>query len=462
MADPIDINQNPAAVGTFRPGFKPDTAQPSQSSRAEQQGAESVTVDSHGLDPNYITRMEHFEGIAHEEIYQHAQDMKPELMTVAADTWVNISANLSGGLIGAHLSIQKALADGVEGRMADAAVAAAQSFYNQASEVERVILAVGHRMRGVAHAAEVVKMSVPPPAGPLNGPGSPDRIQGVQLVFAAREAGLASSADSDEVSYQRGVEALHRTAIDTMNNAYKPSYGPAGTGVPTFVAVQAPGEDGTTVPGNTTFGTTGTTGSTGDQGSANPPGEGETPGGEQPTDTTTASANTPGQEQNPTVQQTGSRAPESPTTPVGAPNNTTTAGVTSPGSTNTGTRSGSPGSPGGPSSPNGGRPGAPQPGKSLPGLGQPGGVNAPAAAGLGSAATQAGRAPGMMGPGPGPGKKDDESSRQTPDYLITNREEELLGRPDPTVPQTIGSDAPSNHPAARQPGERSYDSDQRR
>ena len=61
---------------------------------------------------------------------------------------------------------------------------------------------------------------------------------------------------------------------------------------------------------------------------------------------------------------------------------------------------------------------------------------------------------------PGAGKKDDtESNRKTPDYLIGDHEEELLGPRIPMVPPVIGEDAPATRPNAPQ---RRHNQDQRR
>lgn len=114
----ININDNPAALSTFGAGAKPDVAQPSSRSRAQQQGAEGAqqSVSDNGADPAYIARMEQFEGHTHEEIYRNVTQMSPGVMHQQADTWISIADTLSGGLLGMHIAIQKALADGVEDR----------------------------------------------------------------------------------------------------------------------------------------------------------------------------------------------------------------------------------------------------------------------------------------------------------------------------------------------------------
>ncbi|MGY4101390.1 hypothetical protein ACW2Q0_17825 [Nocardia sp. R16R-3T] len=446
MTGPLDINNVPSALGAFDSSRKPDTTQPSTLARGQQQGAEQygTKISANGQDPAYITRMEQFEGITHEEIYTHAQQMSPGIMHHQADTWISIATALSGGLFGANLAIQKALASGIEGVMADAALAAAQSFYRQASDVEQVINACGHRIKGVASAAEVVKMTVPPPSAAQGSRGSANSLDPAQVIISAVGAGLVGAGDSQELAYQRGIEALHRTAIDTMNNNYKPSYGPAGSGVPTFVPVTSPGgggAEGVTGPsggsGGGSGGTGGTTGSgTGNTGGSNGESNGSgTPGTDQGT------VNPTGLDSNSTAgQQT-----QSPTT-------TASTTATSPAATTTTqTPSGQPGGLGtsGPGGTSGfGSSTTPSPGRSVTGVPTTG---SPSAAMVSTAATSAASSgrngmSGMSAPGAGRKSGEDESSRKVPDYLI-GQYEELVGPDDPAVPQSIGADAPSAQPA---------------
>ncbi|MBF6172531.1 hypothetical protein [Nocardia blacklockiae] len=458
MADRyIDINTNPAALaamGPEVPRYAPlDVGRDQSNARSQQQGAEQLqtSISYDGKDPDYITRMEQFEGRPHAEIYANAQKMDPGTMHDRADVWISISHNLSGGLLGMHMSIQKALAEGIDGKMADAALAAAQKFYQQAFDVQEVIQTCGHRIKAAAHAAEVVRMSVPPPASPLNGPESPDALSGTQVALAAMLSGLASDSDGMEVAYQRGVEALHRAAIDTMNNQYKPTYGPAGSGIPTFVPVQAPGENGVddgaggVTPGGINSGSNGPAAD--GNGGENARGDEQAPG------TDPASVDTAGlsQDSQSGQQQSGQggSATAKPTS-SGGDASTTAAGVTSgsagrggsPGGAGLSGRGGTAGGPGGVNAGGSGR--------SVPG--SPGTGNAAAAATLagGAAAARAG-APGMMGPGGGGGKQkgESESDHRTPDWLIRNREDELIGTIDPTVPQAIGADIPAAQSSPR-------------
>ncbi|RBO94265.1 hypothetical protein [Nocardia puris] len=448
MADPyININDNPAALGVFMDGKGPDVTRPSERSRLNQEGAEKYESDltQFGEDPAYITRMEQFEGHTHAEIYANAQLMNPGLMHQQADSWMEIGHSLSGGLLGTHLAIQSALAEGIEGQMADAALASAQQFYKEATGIQQVINTTGTRIKAVAHAAEVVKTSVPPPVAPYGQNGSEGTLDPAQIIIAAFGTGLVDSGASEQVAYERGAEALYRAAIDTMNNSYKPSYGPAGTGVPTFTPVTVPGTDD---PGNGGNGP-GTNGpGTGNPGGSGTPSENqETPGEND------ESTNPAGDEQD----SPADTQPSGTGTTTDPANNSTTPASTTPSGTqpSTPTTPTTPGT-GNPSTPGPGPGGGPGPG--VPGPGSPGQGRSVTGAptGLGSTAAAAnaanrapgaGRAgmPGMMAPGTGRGKDDNESNRQIPDYLI-GVQEELLGTPEPTVPQAIGDDAPANRP----------------
>ncbi|GAA5059043.1 hypothetical protein [Nocardia callitridis] len=166
------------------------------------------------------------------------------------------------------------------------------------------------------------------------------------------------------------------------------------------------------------------------------------PGGSQPGEQPAApdAQTTPAGTGQPDTQ--GAPKPEAPATNPAS----TTAASTPSGTPTTPGAPTAPGMPGSPSrgvpAPSPGLPGGmpPQPGQSLPG--KPGAPAGPAAA---VAGRQAAAARGAMGPGMGPGmagnKKDDESSKGAPDYLITKEHgEEVTGLDSltPTVPPVIG------------------------
>lgn len=453
-----DNESNP--LDAFGPDLDiaPEEVESRISAQQSQTGATKIggRVAHDSQDPSYIQRMEHFEGIPHQEMYEKAQDMKPGMMHQVGDIYVEIANKLSGGLLGAHLALNRAHSDGIEGEFAAAAADSAKRFYEQATDVQEVLHAVGRRLKAAAYGAEVVKASVPPASTSSGtGPPAPGSSAGPQEL-AGMLAGAA--APGDLAAQESAKEEQRQVAIGVMNSVYKPTYQPAGDGVPTYIPVQGPGDNPQSPPG--TPGGPGSPGSpsgpagnpTGGQPNGEQPEGGqpasEQPQGEQPGSqedpTAPANANQNPSGQNPQQQGAPPGSPgdpsRNPTTPAGAP----TGGPSSPGG---------PGSPSGPGSP-GGAP--PPPGRSIPGApAAPGGPGAgnPAAAHAGAPGTGRAGMPGMMPPGGGQKGRDDESDRKTPDYLVGNREEELLGERPSTVPEALGSDAPSNRPSGVEGGD---------
>ncbi len=439
--------QQPSPLGFFGPalGIAPSSVGDRLAGQQSQSGAEHFgsQVSHGGRDPSYITAMEQFEGLSHEEIHSKAGEMSPGLMHAFADTYEAAAIALSGGLFGAHLAIQRELSDGMDGKFADAANQAARKFYDQATDVQEVIRSVGFRVKAAAYGAEVVKKSVPPPPTQLPGTNPAiatsvvDPAQIAQTVVGATDPAAAAALD-------RFKEEQRLVAVEAMNMAYKPTYQPAGDGVPTFVPVQAPG-DGTesSVPGGTS-----TSGPSGSSTTASTP-SGETPGTE-----------TPGENENPGENtETAGNEEDSQTTTAG----TTESPTTQQPNTTTGTPSGDPqrtapsttmtGSPSVPSgSPSGTPGGTPQnqtPGKTVTGApGTPNTSTGSLAAASAAAGNNRGMSgmPGMMSPGAGKRGEDDDEHK-TPDYLIQDREEELFGPRIVALGGVLGADAPAAQPA---------------
>ncbi|MBF6351087.1 hypothetical protein IU448_19000 [Nocardia flavorosea] len=409
-----------------------------------QQGRDSAASSQRLItyasqDPPYITAMEHFEGLSHTEIYEDVQAMNIGAITALGKAWRDISNGLSAKVVGSRLALNRALSEGLEGEFATAAATAADTFFDGADNLQRAVSAVGYRIGSVAGGAEAVRLSVPPP--PVRAVSTDGTTDETQQVLTSILGAAAPAADAD---FARQQEEQRQVAIGVMNTVYKPTYQPAGDGVPTFVPVSAPGDEptgpgpvgGTTsgpgapAPGSTTAGQPGE-----NPGGENPSGEQPAaPATEDPQSTTAAS----------TQQQPTTPAGTTPGTP-GDPQRGTPVGTTAPGAPS---YPGTPGRPSAPGTP--GRPGTPQsplPGRNVPGT--PGSPAAPGAATTAAAANRAGRPmgmPGMMSPG-GARKGEDEQERRTPDYLIIDRREELLGAEQPTVPPAIGDDAQAAQPA---------------
>ncbi|WP_227996248.1 hypothetical protein [Nocardia australiensis] len=236
------------------------------------------------------------------------------------------------------------------------------------------------------------------------------------------------------------AEANSKTeALRVLRTVYAPVVKEADTNVPVIprpAQVAKPGDGGDRPPG-------------GDRptgGGNDKPGGGNNNENEKPSDT-----ETPGQD------STGSESADEPTTPssnqsgdssdtttpqsADAGDGTTPAAATPSSPTTPGSGPGSPGSgsPSGSGSPGSGVPGA---GSSIPGTPNNSSSASPAAGKSGSAGGRSGM-PGMGGMGPGArgGKSEEESSKGTPDYLITQEHgDELTGLDElpKTVPPVIG------------------------
>lgn len=426
-------------------GLHPDAVQAQVLARQGRDGAASsqeyITHDAQ--DPPYITAMEHFEGLSHEEIYEHVQAMNIGFVTALGEAWRDIANGLSAKVLGSRLALGRALSEGFTGEFAAAANTAADTFFDGADNLQRAVSAVGYRIGSVAGAAEVVKLSVPaPPVRAVSTEGVSDEAEQVVTVV------LGAASPSSDADFQRRKEEQRQVAIGVMNSVYKPNYQPAGDGVPAFVPVYTPGDGpaGTT-PGGTTPSPAGPsspapgsattapgTETTGEQ----PPGGPQTAGEPQTTAASTEPAAT-----NPAATPPQATAPS--TTqgddPRGAPTGNTT---TSPGTPSRPTAPGLPGTPGSPGAPH-------LPGQNVSGA--PGSRSAPGATtSAAAAAARGGRPmsgmPGMMSPGAAARRGEDDAEHKTPDYLITDRSEELLGPDRPVVPPAIGADAVAAEPAA--------------
>lgn len=443
-------NENPGILGQFGPsmGMAPESMEDRISGQQSLAGAQHFgsQISHGGQDPSYITRMELFEGLSHEEIHAKVEDMLPGIMHAAADSYQTIANSLGGALFGSLVSIQRELSDGMAGEFADAANQASRTFFDQATDVQEVINAVGMRIHAAAYGAEVVKKSVPPPPTPGATPGGTAVTTTVNDPAQVAQTVVNATDPAAQAAFDAYKEDQRLAAVEVMNTAYKPTYQPAGEGVPTFVPVQMPGDQpGPAGPGGTT--SSGPGGTTSGPGSQAPNGENpgqnetgeqpqETPGSAEEPQTTTASST-----ENPTTQQPGTTTG----TPTGDPQRTTSS-TTSPGSP--GAPTGTPGSPG---MPGGAPPQNQAPGKTVPGA--PGGTpNGPAggpAAAAAAAGTNRGMSgmPGMMGGGAGARRGEDDEEHKVPDYLVHDREEELFGARPQLLDGVLGGDAPAAQPA---------------
>lgn len=425
--------------------------EPTANGRQQQTGAEKQqeSLSHGGTDPKYIADFEVFEGLSHQDIYNAVQQMQPGVMQQFGDKWVAMFTELSGAVTGLMVQTARATSS-LQGEFASAGEAAGRRFVTEATDVYTVLSAVGHRVKAAAYGAEAVKVAVP---APVNSSEAVD----VGTSVPATLAELAVPGNAATV--EREKEDRRLQAIAAMNLTYKPTYGPAGENVPTFVAPTHPGTGGDIGTGTGTGGggsnnggtNGGGNGNNADAGTSGDPGtttddtaQPESTDGDD--DTSSAGTDTGNSNGDDNTQGQNTADPTSTNPAATAPAAATPGTGTNP----TGGSPGS-GSPGGGAGAGGG--GTLGPGGSVPGRSPVGAGQNLAAAGLsgaaGAAAARGMGSPGMMGAPGARGGKGDDDEHQAPDYL-RGVQPELLGPEQPTVPGAIGSDAPATRLAEDQ------------
>ncbi|PPJ22893.1 hypothetical protein C5F51_30395, partial [Nocardia nova] len=179
-------------------------------------------------DPQYISAMEHFESMTHEQIHTGTEKIEAGEILQASLIWLEAAATLTGSMPATRSQAERIMDHaGWQGPAAEAAAASAHSFAASVDELAAVFGEVGARLGAVAGAAEAVKMAVPPPgdSGPV---GAIARVLEAAHVIDARIA----------------QEVMRQEAILTMNMIYKPAYSAAGTAVPALPEPPAQADPG--------------------------------------------------------------------------------------------------------------------------------------------------------------------------------------------------------------------------
>ncbi|RMI30794.1 hypothetical protein [Nocardia stercoris] len=378
-------------------------------------------------DPSYIQNKESFDSAHYDYIVGGVNSMDPQHLHSTAKAWRDIAGAVNGAITGLHMSVEHEL-QSLQGKAASAAAAAKATFVSQVTDAHVVMLDVAQRISSTAYGAEAVRTAVQGAQGDIVTTAVPLTMGGITFPGVPDPSSLSTDQS----------KAVQET-VAAMNNIYKPIFDPAGDGVPTFVPVSKPGGPGSGIPGGPSG--PGNPGSPSNTGDPNSPGTQNNPGSPtgDPATTTgpaglspsnTAPANP--QNQNPLGTQT-------------APAGVAPAGVL-PDLPGLPSSTGSPAGPGGPGIGIPGGPGGNVPGG--PGGSVPGGpgstVNGVVTAGPRGTAGTAGL-PGGMSPGAGgKGKGEEEDGEHlSPDYLVMDRSDELIGRVDGTVPQAIGANVPA-------------------
>lgn len=434
-----------------------------RNARRAQVGAEQEQRRvSHGeVDADYIQRLEHFPGLSHEEIYACVQAMDPGRMQEQAQGWVRIANSLAGAICGLETEAQAALQEGLEGHIAAAADVAAREFVRTALDVVGVVHSTGHRIMAAAYGAEAVRRTVPPPPVPMQGNGSG--------AIAPYVAMMIGAAPSDAHGFEAEREEQYRVALAALEANYVPTYPPAGSGVPAFAAIRRPGDGGELAGGVDSLrqgdrsadqvgagsrwmsGGSGGSGGSGISGSGDSDIGGSGGAATEPAGSAEALPNSAAVEANP------NGADNSPYAEHGISGSDADP-ATKPADVDSGDRpysplnpilSGSPapvGTPGGiphsitpaPSPLSGG------PGRSFPAPPNntipttPALIDSPNRSGASTPSAMHG-----MYPSAGRGTPDSDAAHKTPDWLIRNREHELLGTPPPATAPVIGAEIPA-------------------
>ncbi|MVU84060.1 hypothetical protein GPX89_43380 [Nocardia sp. ET3-3] len=393
--------------------------------RLSQSGAEhdQSRLTDRGLDPDYITCLEHFPDLAHEQIHDSVQAMSPGDMQHAAQTWVTIADSLFGAASALHTTVQSALADGMAGHLADAAEAAARQFVRDATDVAEIIHGTGHRIFAAAYGAEALRKTVPPP--PAHG----------------------SAGERDN---------QYRLALAALDANYVPIYPPAGASIPAFFPITTPGsgradtaynaEDPGGTPDSNPDTITQPAGShTPDPVTDRRTGPTEVPSSPAPSNDSTPAADPRTPASGTLVDSHGVSDPEAENRPASSGSETRPATTTPGVDPVSPTPTGSPTIPTPAHTPTP----TPDPGRSFPTppnpeLAQPKSPSLP----NGPEPSTQNMPPGMFTPGTR-STPDSDAAHYSPTWLIRDRTTELLGHPLPYVPQTIGAEflAARNEPA---------------
>ncbi|PKV77885.1 hypothetical protein [Nocardia fluminea] len=377
----------------------------------------AVTMEGQKVSP------EAFSTWSHEQIWDalNGKDGKPAIdaaqINASADGWRRLTTGTETAVNNYRTSFERVLSEKWSGASGNSAIDGVKSYTSEAAKLPTTFQMVANGIDYMEGVLGQAKIAIPKPEEVSTFDEFISHIPGNGVVKAAKHR--ASEAEEDARLFMIGTYQPGSITVDKQTPILPVPHNNIG--------------DAGSVPDTGSNGTTGgSNGNTGGSNGGNP--ATETAGDQQDPAATTPQSTDPGDE------QTGDDSTEASATDPAAttPASTTPAGTgtpTTPGGGSPG--SGSPGS-GGSGSPGSGVPNGGAAGAAVPGT--PGGAGAGAGsgtrAGTGSAAGGRGMSgmPGMMGGGRGGGKGEDDSEHAIPDYLIQDREDELIGLLPPTLP----------------------------
>ncbi|MEV0106236.1 hypothetical protein AB0H42_07825 [Nocardia sp. NPDC050799] len=238
-----------------------------------------------GTDPDFVTTVEHFEGMTHQAMYQavHGEGeggMDAAGLRTLQQVWRENYSDLLNLTMFNRLGLNRIFSDGLwTGAASDAAQVASERYAMAANQIGQVFASVADRLDALAWSAEAVRAAVQPPPGTAVLYADPDDPSQSLLP------GLVNPEFSDQDRAAR--ELARQEAVRALNNIYKPTYPPAGSGVPTYVSVpqlagDMPGAPGGNSPGTPGLSVTTATTPPGAPTAPGAPGEATAPGGDTP------------------------------------------------------------------------------------------------------------------------------------------------------------------------------------
>ncbi|MGW5572358.1 PPE domain-containing protein [Nocardia thailandica] len=382
------------------------------------------------MDGKAVTAPEEFSTWTHQQIWEalNGKDGQAGVsageVNAGADAWRRLTTGTQAAVDNYRTSFERVLSEKWSGTSGTAAIEAIKSYTTEAGKLPTAFQLVANGIDHMEGLLGQAKIAIPKPEEVSSFDEFVGHIPGNGVVKAAKHR--ANEAQADAQLFMIGTYQPGSTTVDShtpvlpvpQNTVSSPGTGPGdgnngdGTG-----NGNGNGSNNSGAPSTAPAGT-------GENPAATTPQSTDTTDDPSDDDTDTGDTDT-----NPSSTDPSSTTPAA-TTPdtTGTPN--------TPGDNKTG---GSPGA----GSPGSGTPGAGVPGAGTPGAGRsvaaaPGGAGAAGAGARTGAGASGARGmsgmPGMMGGGRGAGGKDDENEHKTPDYLVQDRETELIGKLPPTLP----------------------------
>lgn len=377
------------------------------------------------MDAKAVTSPEAFSTWTHQQIWEalNGKDGQPGVsaaeVNAGADAWRRLTTGTQAAVDNYRTSFERVLSEKWSGASGSAAIEAIKSYTTEAGKLPTAFQVVANGIDHMEGLLGQAKIAIPKPEEVSSFDEFIGHIPGNGVVKAAKHRANEAQADAQLFmigTYQPGSDTVdsHTPVLPVpQNTVSSPGNGPGN--------------------GNNGDGTVGRNGN-GNNNSGSPA-TNPAATGENPATTTPQSTDIT---ENP--DDTDTDTDDSDTTPSSTDPASTTPAATTPNTT------GTPNTPG--DNKTGGSPGSGTPGAGVPGSGTPGAgrsiAGAPGATGSTSQGARAGTStagtrgmsgmPGMMGGGRGTGGKDDENEHTTPDYLVRDRETELIGELPPTLP----------------------------